>query len=67
LSTVTNLLHSAAQESIPKKKFRKNPYWKESLNEFHKKSRECRKRLLQNGKSQELTTLGDKAGFHIRK
>ncbi|CAB4026393.1 Hypothetical predicted protein [Paramuricea clavata] len=55
IASVTNLLHSAAQESIPRKKFRKNrrPYRKEGLNEFHKKSRECRKRWLQNGKSQD--------------
>ncbi|CAB4025724.1 Hypothetical predicted protein [Paramuricea clavata] len=55
IASVTNLLHSAAQESIPRKKFRKNrrPYWKEGLNEFHKKIRQCRKRWLQNGKSQD--------------
>ncbi|CAB3978650.1 Hypothetical predicted protein [Paramuricea clavata] len=59
IASVTNLLHSAAQESIPRKKFRKNrrPYWKEGLNEFHKKSRECRKRWLQNGKSQDRENI----------
>ena len=33
IASVTNLLHSAAQESISRKKFRKNrrPYWKDGL------------------------------------
>ena len=59
IASVTNLLHSAAQESISRKKFRKNrrPYWKDGLNEFHKKSRECRKRWLQNGKSQDRENI----------
>jgi hypothetical protein len=45
IASVTNLLYSAAQESIPRKKFRKNrrPYWKDGLNEFHKKAENVEK------------------------
>jgi hypothetical protein len=45
ITSVTNLLYSAAQEIIPRKKYRKNrsPYWKGGLNEFHKKAENVEK------------------------